>query len=61
MPTKQLEALAKQAGKTIKEAEECWSKAKERTSKKLQESDDEYWPRVVILTEMCLKTKGSKK
>lgn len=61
MPTEQLKHLAERAGKTLKEAEDCWNKSKQKVDEKLKETDEEYWPRVMILTKMCLGIKTEKK
>ena len=42
MPTKQLEILAKKAGKSLKEAEACWNKAKKQANKIFKKEDNYY-------------------
>ena len=54
MRTAQLKAYAKEAGKTIKEAEACWEKAKEKADKKFKMKDEHYWAYVSISTRWCL-------
>lgn len=56
MPTKQLQTWAKEAGKTIEEAEVCWEKAKKQANKiyPKQENDNRYWRYVNTSTRKCL-------
>lgn len=62
MPTKQLKDLAKEAGKSIEEAEACWEKAKTQANKVYPkgEKDKNYWGFVVNKTKICLANKPKK-
>jgi hypothetical protein len=57
MPTKALEKLAKQSGKTVKQAEACWDKAKLAADKKFKKKEGEYWSYVNGATKKCLGIK----
>lgn len=56
MPTEQLKDLAKDAGKSLKEAETCWDKAKNQANKVYPKGEDDpnYWGFVVNKTKKCL-------
>lgn len=60
MPTKQLETLAKKAGKTTEEAEACWNRAKKQADKIFKKQDNSYWGFVMSKTEECLGLKEKK-
>lgn len=59
MPTKQLKVLAKEAGKSIEEAEQCWEKAKKQADKVYPkgEQDPQYYGFIVNKTKQCLGIK----
>ena len=60
MPTKTLKAWAKEANKTIDEAEACWEKAKDQASKKFKKEDEHFWAYVNTTTRKCLGLKDTK-
>jgi len=60
MPNKQLEVLAKKAGKTITEAENCWEKAKKQADKIFKKQDNSYWAFVMSKTKECLNLNSVK-
>jgi hypothetical protein len=55
MPTALLKSYAKEAGKTIEEAEKCWEKSKTQADKIFKKKDDGYWRFVNSATRKCLK------
>lgn len=63
MPTKQLKTWAKEAGITLADAEECWSKAKKQAAHAFPkaEEDSKYWSFVNIKTRECIKEKAKNK
>ena len=60
MPTKQLETLAKKAGKSLEETETCWNKAKKQANKIFKKQDNLYWGFIMSKTEECLGLKNKK-
>lgn len=61
MPHKVLETYAKQSGKTLKQAEECWEKAKVVADKRFEEKKGPYWAFVNSSTRKCLGLKDEDK
>lgn len=62
MPTTELKKLADEYGVSIKEAEECWNKAKSQANQvyKNDDKDPDYWGFVVNKTKLCLEKKTKK-
>jgi len=61
MPSKVLEKYSKDSGKTLKETEAAWEKAKEEGDKFHKERDDLYWGYVNLRTRQILGLEESKK
>lgn len=62
MPTQQLKTWAKEAGKSLDQAEACWESAKKQAHHAYPdgESDPNFWPFVNKHTQICLKRKKKK-
>lgn len=60
MPSKLVEAYARESGKTVAEVEAIWEKCKESAAKYHEKDSDEFY----AYTNMCTRTKlglGKKK
>lgn len=61
MPSKVLEKYAKESGKSLKEVEEAWDKAKKEADKFHKEQDDQYWGYVNLRTRQIIGLESDKK